>query len=581
MDNRTGSRAGVAGDGPTGLPRGPVDPIVGPMWPVLQRELREQARQDITYWLRVIAGGVIVLLFWLAWEREANAGQAAGRGYFLGLHRCLFLGIWFVGPVLTADCLSRERREGTLGLLFLTPLRPVDVVVGKAFVHALRGLSFVLAAVPVMVVPVLLGGVGWMEAVRMTLLQFAALGLALVAGLAASALTESWWRSRLLAFGFAALGAGAFVALYIGIQVLPGLWAASSGPTEVSLWDRFSTLIGATLARQGILLGMGFNGLWQDWNRGSANWTGLRNALALLAASWTLVALAVVAAAGVVRRTWRNEPGSARSQTVARWLTEVHWARRWYQSRQSAALKANPVRWLQSRTWSARVGGWVLLGMALSLTGAALEAPRDMAQTWYFFGQWILLGGAAFAAAASFREERESGALELWLVTPLTPTEMVTGRIVGLVQRFLVPTLLILLLPLCRYVWRGHVLPWIETTPRPIHLMIPQPDWLFAGWVAATLVFGTGLALARLSFLTSFVLAWVAHHCPFVVTAVLDWANGEAMERWREGIPRWDPASFQTSFSIALAAGVTLWGGWFAQRQLAERRYLPGMHRTA
>ena len=57
------------------------------MWAVLQRELREQARQDGTYWLRVIAAGIVMLLFWLAWEREANGGQLNGRGYFLGLHR--------------------------------------------------------------------------------------------------------------------------------------------------------------------------------------------------------------------------------------------------------------------------------------------------------------------------------------------------------------------------------------------------------------------------------------------------------------------------------------------------------------
>jgi len=198
------------------------------MWAVLQRELREQARQDGTYWLRVIAAGIVMLLFWLAWEREANGGQLNGRGYFLGLHRFLFLGIWFVAPILTADCLSRERREGTLGLLFLTPLKPVDVVVGKAFVHALRGMVFVLAAIPVMVLPVLLGGVSWLDAVRLMLLQMAALGLALVAGLTASALTESWWRARMLAFVFAVLAGGLFVGLYIGIQVLAWWWRTPS-----------------------------------------------------------------------------------------------------------------------------------------------------------------------------------------------------------------------------------------------------------------------------------------------------------------------------------------------------------------
>ena len=39
---------------------------------------------------------------------------------------CLLSGVWF-----TADCLSEEKREGTLGLLFLTDLKGYDVVFGK------------------------------------------------------------------------------------------------------------------------------------------------------------------------------------------------------------------------------------------------------------------------------------------------------------------------------------------------------------------------------------------------------------------------------------------------------------------
>jgi len=39
------------------------------------------------------------------------------------------------------DCISREKREGTLGLLFLTPLRVTDVIAGKAIIHVLRALT--------------------------------------------------------------------------------------------------------------------------------------------------------------------------------------------------------------------------------------------------------------------------------------------------------------------------------------------------------------------------------------------------------------------------------------------------------
>ena len=42
------------------------------------------------------------------------------------------------GIFLTADCLSDEKRDGTLGLLFLTDLRGYDVVTGKIMATSLR-----------------------------------------------------------------------------------------------------------------------------------------------------------------------------------------------------------------------------------------------------------------------------------------------------------------------------------------------------------------------------------------------------------------------------------------------------------
>lgn len=546
------------------------------MWPVLQRELREQARQVATYWLRVIAAGVAMLLFWLAWEQEAHGGTLNGRGYFLGLHRLMFLGIWFVAPVLTADCLSRERREGTLGLLFLTPLRPVDVVVGKAFIHALRGLAFVLAAIPVMIVPVLLGGVTWYDAVRMILLQLAALGLALVAGLTASALTESWWRARLLAFLFALLAAGSFLMLHVGIRVILNGWRPAAGAPSDSFGQQFSLMFGQVLARQGGLVEMGFSGLWQDWSLGPIGLASVGVALAVLVAAWILVGIVVWLAALAVQRTWRQEPWSARGETVRRWFTEIRLGRTWWRRRRSLVLSANPIHWLQSRTWAARLGGWALLGVALALAATVVDSPRSTAEGFYFLGRTVLLGAVAFAAAASFRQERESGVLELWLVTPLKPSAVVNGRLAGLAMRFLVPTLIVLFLPQLRFLWRWHWSGSVPETMRPAYLVFPPVDWMLAGWVAATVVFGVGLALSRLSFLTAFALAWVAHHTPFVVTALLDWANDEAQERFRRGLPGWESNWFLVRFSLVLALAVTGWGWWFARRQLAQRRYLPG-----
>ena len=541
------------------------------MWPVLQRELRELARQPAAYWLRVLAAVALMVPLVLAWTTDINAGRAGGRGYFMGLHRLLLAGIWIVGPVLTADCLSRERREGTLGLLFLTPLRPFQVVIGKTCVQALRGLICLLAASPVLVVPVLLGGVVWWDAVRMFLLELAALGLALATGLLASSMTESWWRARILALLLAVGGAVLFLGLYVTLTVpLSTLLALG----DRNGWEVWLGVAENLMIRQGLILNLGVRGLWMDTLLGPAGWPAVRSALMIWVASWSLVAVAVAVASVLLSRSWQGNPPSIRQVRMARWFTEVRVGESWWRRRQSRILESNPILWLQSRTWSTRVGGWVLLGMAVSVAGLALESPRGTVEGYYFLGHLMLLGGVAFAATASFRIERESGALELWLVTPLTPTAIVRGRIVGLGRRFLWPTLLLWLLPQIRFVWRWY---WGMQGPRPNLLYFPAFDWMFGLWVVATLVFGVGLALSRFNFITSFGLAWVAHHVPFVITAVGDWLNDEWLVRYQRSIPGWPSDGFVAALGVVLALGCAGWGWWFACRQLDRRRFLPGL----
>ena len=62
------------------------------------------------------------------------------------------------GVFLTADSLSEEKREGTLGLLFLTDLRGYDVVLGKLAATSLHAVYGVVAAFPVLAISLLLGG---------------------------------------------------------------------------------------------------------------------------------------------------------------------------------------------------------------------------------------------------------------------------------------------------------------------------------------------------------------------------------------------------------------------------------------
>src|SRR5436190_13623867 len=111
---------------------------------VIGRELRSQARQPFTYWVRVVGGAVLVAVAALYGAGSAYA-NARGSELFRLLNGALFFAIWILVPSLTADCLSRERREGTLGLLFLTPLRAEEIVLAKALANGLRAVTVGLA----------------------------------------------------------------------------------------------------------------------------------------------------------------------------------------------------------------------------------------------------------------------------------------------------------------------------------------------------------------------------------------------------------------------------------------------------
>jgi hypothetical protein len=121
---------------------------------------------------------------------SANVSQK-GAMTFQGLVATAFVLCCFSG-FLTVDQISRERREGTLGLLFLTRVRVMDVLVGNFGAAGIASLCALTAFVPVLIVPILSGGVTGGEAVRKVLALFDTMFLSLAIGLWASAGAREW-----------------------------------------------------------------------------------------------------------------------------------------------------------------------------------------------------------------------------------------------------------------------------------------------------------------------------------------------------------------------------------------------------
>ena len=101
--------------------------------PVVERELRVAARRRATYWTRFGSALTALGLYVWIWFVVGGTGPQTQLStvLFTSLSIMAYAYTLMAGVSLTADCLREEKREGTLGLLFLTDLKGYDVVLGK------------------------------------------------------------------------------------------------------------------------------------------------------------------------------------------------------------------------------------------------------------------------------------------------------------------------------------------------------------------------------------------------------------------------------------------------------------------
>src|SRR5687768_4645112 len=134
--------------------------------PVVERELRVAARERGTYRVRFLAAFLTILFsaFSLWFVRVAfNERPIPPRDLFLFLSWICYIFVAIAGFTLTCDTISQEKRDSTLGLLFLTDLRGYDIVLGKLTVAAARGLYALGATFPVLALPLMMGGTNLAE----------------------------------------------------------------------------------------------------------------------------------------------------------------------------------------------------------------------------------------------------------------------------------------------------------------------------------------------------------------------------------------------------------------------------------
>ncbi len=391
--------------------------------PIADRELRVAVRKRSTFWLRVAAALTALLIgsgFMLLSLVQGARTPGMGSTLFSVLTWLCLAAVLSAGPFLTADCLSEEKREGTLGLLFLTDLRGYDVALGKLLATSLRGFYALLAVLPILAITLFMGGVSGTQYWKSCLALLNALFVSLAAGMAVSALSRDSQK---------ALGATVFVLglLALGGPLADGITAAVKGRGFQPRWSVASPAYVLVTAN-----------VWS----GAVYWKALGITHVL---GWVLMA----SSCALAPHTWQERKRSG-ARTTRSWAYAWKYggARRRKRLR-LGLLEGQPVVWLVCRERWQSLGLWIMAVLVAGGFVAALIAkpPGEVWIVWTYVGglfRLLLYVWAASQACRFFVEVRRSGVLELLLAAPLGDREIVSGQLRALLRMFGLPVALLL-----------------------------------------------------------------------------------------------------------------------------------------
>jgi ABC-type transport system involved in multi-copper enzyme maturation permease subunit len=386
---------------------------------IIERELRValRKRQPVRRRVRLAAlavGGSLLFVFLAAVAGDPSLGHR--------LHQALCIAAAYLvlqTPQLTAGVFAEERRQQTLGLLFLSGLSALEVFASKLFSAALVAFSDLLVLFPLLALPFLMGGVSFDLFLATVCSLPSALVFVLAVCLLASVLTRDDGTATILA------GVLLFLLCCAGPLVYLAQRQFSPAATSSSVWLLLSPAYGP------FLLWRGFGGtpvseFWQNF------W---------VTQAWS--ALCVGAAAVTLKSLWRErEDEFGGLGWRARWQRWLHGEAPGRRRLAATWLEVNPFVWLAARDRQPVILAWSVVGGIVGVWLACWAAwPHRWASVPNLFLTATLLNLALrwimqYIAARSLGEARRDGAFELLLTTPLNPSDIVWGQFEALRWHF-------------------------------------------------------------------------------------------------------------------------------------------------
>jgi ABC-type transport system involved in multi-copper enzyme maturation permease subunit len=365
--------------------------------------------------------------------------------------------------LLTAAAVAQEKDRRTLDLLLMTRMTNSELVVGKLLASMLTVLVLILAGVPLLMLLALLGGVSHGQIARVV-------GVTLAAAVAAGSLgsTIALWREK--TFQTLAMTA---LALMLWLLIGEGLAAARIEST-LALGARGADWATAVSPLRAIFAAAAPRTSLTPMFA-AAPWLGSPSDFFTIAAAALALGLNLLAI--LLVRVW-NPTREARPQTAeeshdaplldAAASRDVHAA-----PGRTKEVWDNPILWREICTWAygkkvvvikfAYVAifaacAWAMYGVlraesAPAIGGALPPAAQSVVPL-------LVLGLVLVNALAvtSITNERDSGALDLLLVTDLTPKEIIFGKLGGVLYN--AKEMIVLPALLCVVCWWYE---WIST----------------------------------------------------------------------------------------------------------------------
>ncbi len=388
-------------------------------------------------------------------QQRLTLGDYARYGTFLFqlLARLQLVVLTFFAALSAAAAVAHEKDRRTLELLLLTRLNNSELVLGKLLASILRVLMVLAAAFPLFILIALFGGISVGQIARV----FAVTLTTVLAAGSLGGLLALWREKTFQTLALTAMALAGWFA--IGEMIAAGILGASWQGASAQQWAEALTPWRAVLAAT------------RANYAGDSAWGFLRNSVM----GYVLFGVALTAALNGLA-VWRVRIWNpTRTQRIA--ATDEK-AGTIFAGRQGtvAATKVavasrqvwdNPILWREVRTWA--YGARILLIRIAYLAMfalAAVAAYRAVAAASFAHRAEITAPLALLSvlslvlinaqAVTSITSERDARALDLLLVTDLTPKEIIFGKLAGALYN--AKEMVVLPLALCGYLgWTGAI----------------------------------------------------------------------------------------------------------------------------